>query len=36
MYIIGKEEGRWFAQLKETGKQGYISSVDVFNLDDEK
>ena len=33
MYIIDmEEEGRWFAQLKKTGKQGYIpnASVEVF------
>ena len=40
MYIVGTEEGgRWFAQLKETGKQGYVSnsSVEVLhNLDAEK
>lgn len=30
MYIIGKEEeGRSFAQLKETGKQGYIANTNV-------
>ena len=39
MYIIGmEEEDRWFAQLKKTGKQGYISNSSVerwHNLDDE-
>ena len=39
LYIIGMEkDGQWFAQLKETRKQGYVSHTDAerwHNLDAE-